>query len=143
MAFHLLTGSPRSVSIIMQKKCTFPWTPHLERFAMELAQDPEYPSDQFTIHLVRLQHVFERIDEVSVSHTPGMQGRMTEMERHIYAFRQELEDFKSQLSFTRTNCRKWTFSLVALSLFLSRGFYNHLTAGQSLSVWNFIPWSYI
>lgn len=95
----------RSVSIIMQKRCTFPWTPHIERFAMELAQDPEYPSDQYTIHLVRLQHVFERIDEVSISHPPGMQGRMPEMERQIYSFRQELEDFKGQLSFTRTNCR--------------------------------------
>ncbi|KAK1148365.1 hypothetical protein N8T08_010176 [Aspergillus melleus] len=108
------------VSIIMQKRCTFPWTPHIERFAMELAQDPEYPSDQFTIHLVRLQHVLERIDEMSVSHPPGMQGRVAEIERHIYNFRQEMEDFKAQLSFTRTNCLIISMQLHTLELYLTQ-----------------------
>ncbi|PLB50403.1 hypothetical protein P170DRAFT_435591 [Aspergillus steynii IBT 23096] len=108
------------VSIIMQKRCTFPWTPHIERFAMELAQDPEYPSDEYTIHLVRLQRVFERIDEVSISHPPGMQGRMPEMERHIYGFRQELEDFKGHLSCARINTLIISMQFHTLELYLTQ-----------------------
>ncbi|THC99514.1 hypothetical protein EYZ11_000974 [Aspergillus tanneri] len=104
----------------MQKKCTFPWTPHLERFALELAQEPEYPSDQYTIHLVRLQHLLERIDEVSISHPPDMQGRMAEMERHIFAFRQELEDMKNQLSYTRTNCLIIALQCHTIELYLTQ-----------------------
>ncbi|KAI9375885.1 hypothetical protein BJX61DRAFT_539340 [Aspergillus egyptiacus] len=54
--------------IITQERCLFPWTPELEASAVALAEHPEYDSDQIILHLVRLQHVLEEIDQVSSDH---------------------------------------------------------------------------
>ncbi|KAL4939084.1 hypothetical protein BDV06DRAFT_199520 [Aspergillus oleicola] len=77
--------------IITQKKCIFPWTAHLEAFAVELAQKPEYTSDQSIIHLVRLQHVFEEMDQVS------MDPDFLEIDKGGRAFQHMFRTFKAQL----------------------------------------------
>ncbi|KAL4778085.1 hypothetical protein BJX76DRAFT_344179 [Aspergillus varians] len=80
--------------IITQKKCTFPWSTHLEAFAMGLAQNPEYPSDQSIVHLVGLQHIFEDIDRVSTdpdSHVTSNTG--TAFQRTFRTFKSQLQEY--------------------------------------------------
>ncbi|KAL4757745.1 Zn(II)2Cys6 transcription factor [Aspergillus foveolatus] len=77
--------------IITQERCTFPWAPELEAFAVGLAENPEYDSDQTIIHFVRLQHVLEEIDRVSRdpnSFETGHSGR---------AFHHSFRTFKARI----------------------------------------------
>jgi hypothetical protein len=99
-------------SLITQKKCTFPWSSHLEDFATELAQSPEVDSDRSLIHLVRLQHIAEQIDRISAdSNFVGTirvdTGSNTNLFLHTFqAFQTQLQDYTTLLSpqWTHNNC---------------------------------------
>lgn len=86
-----------SFGIITQRKVTLPWTAHMERFAIELAQDPDYDGDQSIMHLVRLQHIFEEMDKMSSeSEDTSMSG--TAFQRTFRTFKSQLQDYANQLS---------------------------------------------
>lgn len=71
----------------------------MERFALELAQDPDYDSDQAIMHLVRLQHIFEEMDKISTepdSLDTSMSG--TAFQRTFRTFKSQLQDYANQLS---------------------------------------------
>ncbi|KAL4923629.1 uncharacterized protein BDV17DRAFT_276545 [Aspergillus undulatus] len=93
--FHLIISS---FGIITQKRCTFPWSAHLEAFALELAQNPEYASDQSIIHLVRLQHVLEEMDQVSPDTDSLEMEKTGKAFQHTFrTFKTEIEQFSNQL----------------------------------------------
>ncbi|KAL4985620.1 hypothetical protein BDW68DRAFT_189533 [Aspergillus falconensis] len=77
--------------IITQERCTFPWAPELEAFAIGLAENPEYESDQIILRLVRLQHVLEEIDRVSSD------PDSFDISRSSRAFHQTFRTFKSRI----------------------------------------------
>lgn len=71
----------------------------MERFAIELAQDPDHDSDQAIMHLVRLQHIFEEMDKISTepdSLDTSMSG--TAFQRTFRTFKSQLQDYANQLS---------------------------------------------
>lgn len=95
-------------SLIVQKTCAFPWSPHLEDFATELAQKPEAASDRSLIHLVRLQHISERIDSVytdsSFQESTGLASGS-----NIDTFMHTFQEFQTQLQgYTTLLSPQWT-----------------------------------
>ncbi|KAL4914008.1 hypothetical protein BDW62DRAFT_151173 [Aspergillus aurantiobrunneus] len=84
-------------AVISQRMCTFPWSSYLEAFAVELAQNPEYGSDASIIDLVRLQHIFEEIDRVSIGpDSLDMDG--SAFQHTFRSFKTRLQEYTSQLS---------------------------------------------
>ncbi|KAL2862484.1 Zn(II)2Cys6 transcription factor domain-containing protein [Aspergillus lucknowensis] len=98
-------------SIITQKTCTFPWSSRLEAFAVELAENPEFASDQCLVHLVRLQHIFEQIDHLSAEPNfpeRGSTGEIDNINTLLHGFgtiQAQLQEYTSQLcpQFTNNN----------------------------------------
>ncbi|KAL4767767.1 hypothetical protein BDW60DRAFT_220279 [Aspergillus nidulans var. acristatus] len=85
-------------AIITQERCTFPWAPELEAFAITLAENPEYDSDQTIIHLVRLQHVLEEIDWVSRRPDSFETGRSNRAFHHTFrTFKARIQDYSNLL----------------------------------------------
>ncbi|KAJ6021617.1 hypothetical protein N7540_007121 [Penicillium herquei] len=80
-------------SIMMQKTCTFPWSPFIESCAADLSQKCEYPGDQYMIYYVQLQHMLERMNTLTAS---GIEGH-PDVEQRIRLFRNEVEQYKNQL----------------------------------------------
>lgn len=71
----------------------------MERFAIELAQDPDYDSDRAIMHLVRLQHIFEEMDKISTepdSLDTSTSG--TAFQRTFRTFKSQLQDYANQIS---------------------------------------------
>ncbi|KAL4815762.1 hypothetical protein BDW67DRAFT_63309 [Aspergillus spinulosporus] len=84
--------------IITQERCTFPWAPELEAFAVGLAENPEYDSDQTIIHLVRLQHVLEEIDRVSNGPDSLDTSRSSRALHHTFrTFKARIQDYSKLL----------------------------------------------
>ncbi|KAL4971903.1 hypothetical protein BDW66DRAFT_145234 [Aspergillus desertorum] len=80
--------------IITQGRCTFPWAPELEAFAVGLAENPEYESDQIIVHLVRLQHVLEEIDRVSRDPDSFDTSRPSRAFHHTFrTFKARIQDY--------------------------------------------------
>ncbi|KAL4864581.1 hypothetical protein BDV12DRAFT_188830 [Aspergillus spectabilis] len=82
--------------IITQRLCTFPMSPCLKTFALELAQNPEFASDHSIIHLVQLQQIFYEIDRTSSDHEL-MERNTANRPRDIDAFQHTFRTFKAQL----------------------------------------------
>ncbi|KAL6230252.1 hypothetical protein BDW75DRAFT_223221 [Aspergillus navahoensis] len=90
--------TPSSSGIITQERCTFPWAPELEAFAVELTENPEYDSDQIILHLVRLQHVLEAIDRVSSDPDSFDTSRSSRSFHHIFrTFKARIQDYSNLL----------------------------------------------
>jgi hypothetical protein len=111
-------------SLITQKKCTFPWSPHLEDFATELAQSPEVASDRSLIHLVRLQHIAEQIDRISADSNFLRTNRVgtgsnTDSFLHTFQeFQTQLQGYTTLLSpqWTHNNCEPNITGLPCITL---------------------------
>ncbi|KAL4878074.1 hypothetical protein BJY04DRAFT_196680 [Aspergillus karnatakaensis] len=89
--------------IITQRMCTFPPSPSLETFALELAQSPEFVGDHYLIHLLRLQQIFQEIDKTSGDHHVMDKGAANKqgvdvLQRKFRAFKAQLEDYMNQIS---------------------------------------------
>ncbi|KAL4996673.1 hypothetical protein BDV10DRAFT_171600 [Aspergillus recurvatus] len=85
-------------AIITQGRCTFPWAPELEAFAVGLAENPEYESDQIILHLVRLQRVLEQIDRASSDPDSFDTSRPSRAFHHTYrTFKARIQDYSNLL----------------------------------------------
>ncbi|KAL4800112.1 hypothetical protein BDV19DRAFT_353471 [Aspergillus venezuelensis] len=84
--------------IITQRTFAFGWTAHLEDLAVDLGRNPEYPSDQSIVHLVRLQHVFEEMDQAALDIGPlEMTSNARNFQRTLRSFKAQLQEFISKL----------------------------------------------
>lgn len=90
-----------SISITAEKTCLLPWSSFIEKSALELAQASRYSSDKYLIHLVQLQHIFERADAGMLINTQEMdlETRKSKIEAHVQQFRQEMENYRDLLPF--------------------------------------------
>ncbi|KAL4899199.1 hypothetical protein BDW74DRAFT_118347 [Aspergillus multicolor] len=105
--------------IITQERCTFPWAPELEAFAVALAENPEYASDQTIIHLVRLQHVMEEIDKISVDHDTFDSSKSSRTFQHIFrTFQGRIQDYTNLLPPELTNNFLLATQLHTVNLYL-------------------------
>ncbi|RDW61697.1 Zn(II)2Cys6 transcription factor [Aspergillus mulundensis] len=105
--------------IITQERCTFPWAPELEAFAVALAENPEYASDQTIIHLVRLQHVMEEIDRISVDQDSLHPSKSNRTFQHIFrTFQGRIQDYTNLLPPELTNNFLLATQLHTVNLYL-------------------------
>lgn len=66
---------------------------YIEKQAFELLSNSETASDRCLVHLVKLQHIFERIDDaVAASENPGREASI------MLGFQAEIDNYKRTLS---------------------------------------------
>lgn len=72
----------------------------MEASARNLSEKCEYPSDRYMVHYVQSQHLLDRINYLATSGIAQRDGLHDELDRHIRAFRNEVEEHKNQLPFS-------------------------------------------
>lgn len=73
----------------------------IDIYARDLAQAPEFPSDGCLIHILRLQHIMERIDE-AVAAPDNTQNLLD-----AHAFFAEIDNYKTKVPFPiADSCRR-------------------------------------
>ncbi|KAJ5556363.1 hypothetical protein N7494_000278 [Penicillium frequentans] len=85
-----------AISQILQKQFHFPYLPYLENIGMELATDPEYASDKYLLHVVRLQRISAKIARYSAPNLP-MPHEANPGIKHSY------DELKAELSLYQAN----------------------------------------
>lgn len=79
----------------------------MESSARHLSEKCEYPSDRYMVHYVQAQHLLDRINYLATSGIAQGDGLHGELDRHVRAFRSEVEDYKSQLPFSiNADCKQ-------------------------------------
>jgi len=93
------------ISHILQKRFYFPNSPYLEDLGMDLATDPEYASDKYLVHIVRLQLVSDKIALHSAPDLPGPHEINLGIEHSYDALKAELSLYQANLPFPLTENR--------------------------------------
>lgn len=96
-----------TVSTLLQKLCTFPWTQHIEDCCRSLYQQNQHPTDKYIYHIVQIQHIMEEADAanrhaLSLAHAsdPKLESIDLPKSTHITQLRTRLESIKETLPFT-------------------------------------------
>ncbi|KAF2088723.1 hypothetical protein K490DRAFT_38093 [Saccharata proteae CBS 121410] len=107
-----------TVSLLLQKLNTFPYSPSIEISCTSLSANFEYPTDKHLVHIVRLQHLLENIEEIaSGSHdNMGSSNSMTELS--LVGFKSELDSFKKNLPFAMNESHMLLIQFHVAELFL-------------------------
>ncbi|KAJ5832178.1 hypothetical protein N7474_000489 [Penicillium riverlandense] len=123
------------ISITIEKTCMLPWSSFIEKSALELAQSSRYPSDKYLIHLVQLQHIFERADAAMLNNAQEMdlESRKSKIEDHVQQFRQEMENYRDLLPFPMQESTLIWSLFQALTLYLCQAilFDKHASLDES------------
>lgn len=78
--------------------------PYIDIYARDLAQVPKFPSDGCLIHILRLQHIMERIDE-AVAVPVNSQNLLD-----AHTFFAEIDSYKTKVPFPMADsCRQHPF----------------------------------
>ncbi|CAG8032013.1 unnamed protein product [Penicillium salamii] len=111
-------------STMFQKDRMMTRLSYVEKQAFELLENAETASDRCLIHLVKLQQIFERIDDAVVTTTNP--GRQIDMK----GFQSEINEYKTTLPATFSDNSLLQFNLYTLQLFLCQAclFDKHETA---------------
>jgi hypothetical protein len=89
-----------SRSTILQKDRMMTRLSYVEKHALELLSNAELASDRYLIHLVRLQQIFERIDDAVVTAANSVR------EADMHAFQAEIDEYRTTLPATFSeNCK--------------------------------------
>ncbi|KAJ5814180.1 uncharacterized protein N7503_000930 [Penicillium pulvis] len=91
-----------AISQILQKQFHFPYLPYLENIGMELATDPEYASDKYLLHIVRLQRISAKIALYSAPNFPMPHEANSGIEHSYDKLKAELSLYQSNLPFPLT-----------------------------------------
>ena len=90
----------RSRSTILQKDRMMTRLSYVEKHALELLSNAELASDRYLIHLVRLQQIFERIDDAVATAADSVR------EADMHAFQTEIDEYRTTLPATFSdNCK--------------------------------------
>lgn len=91
-----------SRSTLLQKDPLMTRLSCIEKQAFELLSNSETASDQCLLHLVKLQQIFERIDDaVAASENPGREASI------MLGFQAEIDNYKRTLSTEFPNNCTW------------------------------------
>jgi hypothetical protein len=94
------------VSQILEKRSYFPYLPYLESLGMHLATDPEYPSDKYLLHIVRLQRIAEKLTGFSIPNAPGTDESKAGIEDAYGELTAELVSYEANLPFSLSENRQ-------------------------------------
>ncbi|KAJ5620629.1 hypothetical protein N7510_004613 [Penicillium lagena] len=123
------------ISITVEKTCMLPWSSFIEKSALELAQASRYPSDKYLIHLVQLQHIFERADTAMLINAQEMdlRIRVSKIEGHFQQFRKEMESYRDLLPFPMQESTLIWLLFQTLTLYLCQAilFDKHVSLDES------------
>ncbi|KAM5474653.1 hypothetical protein MferCBS49748_000059 [Microsporum ferrugineum] len=89
-----------TISGLLQKPSTFPYTAYLEECCKSLYDAAEYPSDKSILHIVQLQLIAEKIDRISLRHGMELENPGSAMELYVQSLKAELEAFRSRSGFS-------------------------------------------
>lgn len=77
----------------------------MDRYASELADASEYPSDALLVHIVRIQHLVERVDEAVAA------ADNSDAELVIQGFHAEIDAYRASIPETmHNNSEQWISS---------------------------------
>lgn len=82
----------------------FPYTPFILESCEKLELQGEFPSDKYLKHIVHLQRLSEEFDDVVAQATA--KSSADEITAKIATIRQQVDSFKSNLTFALSQCRK-------------------------------------
>ncbi|KAI9665416.1 MAG: hypothetical protein M1831_001855 [Alyxoria varia] len=92
-----------STSLLMQKFNQFQHSAYIDCCAERLSRHPEYPNDKFITHIVRLQHLQEKINESSILRSQGPKLDSASTEMSVTRWKSDLELFRDRLPFHLTD----------------------------------------
>ena len=103
--FGLTYLMPSSISQILQKGCSFPYSPYFESMCKLLAADAEYPSDRYLLYIMQLQQISEKITLASMQHVPEIRNTNFGLEHSYRELKSEIELYRANLPFLLTESR--------------------------------------
>lgn len=95
------------VAILLQKHPNFPFVPYFDECCEALKYSDEYPTDKYLAHLVQLQHIAEKVDQLSTKHGNDLKSPMSGTELYVMSLKSDLESFQNRLSFDISNVREY------------------------------------
>ena len=94
-----------SISTVLQKLSTFPHSAFMEECCKSLQDQRQYQTDEDLIYIVQLQHIFEKVDRLSVDYGADLNNPDSSTELYVMALKSELEIFRERIPFDLTESR--------------------------------------
>ncbi|KAL5340893.1 hypothetical protein BJX70DRAFT_82741 [Aspergillus crustosus] len=88
-----------SIAMLVQKRSTMLRLPHHEECCQSLLEANEYPQDKYIKYVIQLQHITEKIDNISSRHALDLEKPGSGSELYIANLKSELETFSRHLPF--------------------------------------------
>ncbi|KAJ5148027.1 hypothetical protein N7526_001379, partial [Penicillium atrosanguineum] len=88
-----------AISQVLQKRLYFPYLPYFESLGIDLATNPEYASDKYLLHLVRLQRISEKVTLCSIPNDPTPRETNSTIEHYYGELNAELASYQANLPF--------------------------------------------
>ncbi|EFE44817.1 hypothetical protein TRV_00368 [Trichophyton verrucosum HKI 0517] len=109
-----------TISGLLQKQLTFPYTAYLEDCCKSIYDAAEYPYDKSILYIVQLQHIVEKINRITFQHGMELNNSGSAMELYVSSLKSELEAFLVRSGFTsadETTLTTMQFHTAELSLY--------------------------
>ncbi|DAA75819.1 TPA_exp: hypothetical protein A8136_1541 [Trichophyton benhamiae CBS 112371] len=109
-----------TISGLLQKQLTFPYTAYLEECCKSVYDAAEYPYDKSILYIVQLQHIVEKINRITFQHGMELKNSGSAMELYVSSLKSELEAFLVRSGFTsadETTLTIMQFHTAELSLY--------------------------
>ncbi|OBT81570.1 hypothetical protein VE02_09337 [Pseudogymnoascus sp. 03VT05] len=87
-----------SISTMLQKTSTFPFSAHIDDFCKSLRSEAACPTDKYVLYVVRLQAIAEKIDRLYSQRVSELNPEST-IELFVKQLQTELELFRERLPF--------------------------------------------
>ncbi len=78
---------------------TLPHSSYIEDCCRSLRDAAEFPTDKYLLYIVRLQHILEKIDHLSIHKGANMDVPESAVEAYVWALKSELDVFRQRLPF--------------------------------------------
>ncbi|KAJ6189853.1 hypothetical protein N7519_004761 [Penicillium mononematosum] len=118
---------------ILQKGCSFPYSPYFESMCKLLATDAEYPSDRYLLHIVQLQQISEKITLVSMQHVPKIQNSSFGLEHYYRELKSEIDLYRANLPFLLTESQILFMQFYTVEMYLCQiTLFDHKPGAQAL-----------
>lgn len=87
------------IAVLTQKQSTFPCTSYIENCCKTLYNTAESPYDKYMLHIIKLQVLAEKIDQLSVRHAAELATPGSAAELYVTSLKTGLETFRADLPF--------------------------------------------
>lgn len=84
-----------SHSVVTQRSGTMPWSPFIESTAAKLSQEGEFPSDQYLLSQVQMQHMLERVDSLVRRGFVENQATLVDVDAMVRSLQNEAKEYRA------------------------------------------------